>query len=154
MIPGNITKRPRAKRTKKPRHTTVTRAYGFPMEVNPQQQDRLMMWLGACWRLRNSLVSDRKGNRKENRSARQRDRNAEVHYLNRADQYRAIAEYAGRDTALSKVHSQVRQNVAVRVDEGYKRFLEALKKGDRDVGNRPTNPSWKLLSDRIVCVNW
>ena len=123
---------PRAKRTRKPRHRTVARAYDFPMQVSPGQHALLMMWLGACWRLRDDLVADRQKNRKENKVARQRDPEAPevmLHYLNRADQYKAVTEYARRDTALSKVHSQVRQNVAVRVDEGYKRFFEAVKEG-------------------------
>ena len=123
----------RAKRTKKPKHRTVTRAYDFVMEVGPKQHEKLTTWLRACWRLRNALVQDRKDNRSENRAIRRHDAKAKVRYLTLADQYKAISEYARKDTGLSGVHSQVRQNVAVRIDEGYKRFFDALKKGQTDV---------------------
>lgn len=118
---------PRAKRQNKPKHTVVTRAFCFPMEVSPKQHDRLMAHLSACWRLRNNLVYDRIRNRISCKLQKQLEQKPE--YLDRAAQYSAIPEYVRRDTALSKVHSQVRQNVAVRVDEGYKRFFDALKEG-------------------------
>lgn len=98
------------------------------MEVNAKQGARLWMHMAACWRLRNHLVEDRISDREQNK-LRKQNGETELHYLTRADQYDAIPEYVRRDTALSKVHSQVRQNVAVRVDEGYKRFFEALKEG-------------------------
>lgn len=40
-----------------------------------------------------------------------------------------LSRYVRKDTALTKLHSQVLQNVAVRVAEGYKRFFEAIKEG-------------------------
>ncbi len=122
----------RAKRTKRPKHTVVTRAFDFPMEVSAKQADRLWMWVGACWRLRNDLVADRADNRTANKLLKQQGV-TDIHYLTQPDQYTAIHEYVLHDTALSKVHSQVRQNVAVRVAEGYKRFFEALKEGKTDV---------------------
>ena len=124
-------KTPRATRRKRPRHTVVTRAYCFPMEVPARQHERFMAQLAACWRLRNGLVSDRLTNRLFCKSRKQQG--LKPAYLNRADQYRSLAKYVRQDTALSKVHSQVRQNVAVRVDEGYKRFFDALKEGKTSV---------------------
>jgi len=129
----NTSQTKRAKRTKKPKHRTVARAYDFVMEIGHKQHEKLMTRLRACWRLRNGLVRDRENNRRENKAIRQQGTEAKVRYLTRADQYKAISEYARRDTGLSLVHSQVRQNVAVRVDEGYKRFFDALKKGQTDV---------------------
>jgi len=124
-------KTPRAIRQKRPHHTVVTRAYCFPMEVPAKQHERFMAQLTACWRLRNNLVNDRLTNRLFCRSRKQQG--LKPAYLNRADQYRSLAKYVRQDTALSKVHSQVRQNVAVRVDEGYKRFFDALKEGKTSV---------------------
>ena len=123
-------KHPRAKRVKKPQHRVVTRAFDFPMMyVNAKQNDRIWMHIGACWRLRYILVADRIENRASNKLLKQQGVTEALHYLSQSDQYTAIHEYVHRDTALSKVHSQVRQNVAVRVDEGYQRFFEALKEG-------------------------
>ena len=122
----------RAKRTNNPKHRVVTRAFDFPLEVNARQNDRLWMHVGACWRLRNALVADRIRNRAANKILKQQGE-TDIRYLSKSDQYTAIHKYVRRDTALSKVHSQVRQNVAVRVDEGYKRFFEALKEGRTNV---------------------
>jgi putative transposase len=122
----------RAKRTRKPKHRVVTRAFDFPMEVNARQNDRLWMHVGACWRLRNLLVADRIDNRETNKLLKQQGE-TDLRYLTQSDQYAAIHEYVRHDTALSKAHSQVRQNVAVRVDAGYKRFFEALKEGRTNV---------------------
>ena len=124
---------PRAKRVKKPKHQVVTHAFDFPMEVNAKQNDRIWMHIGACWRLRNILVADRIKNRAANIRLKQQGLTEDLHYLCQSDQYADIIEYVSHDTALPKVHSQVRQNVAVRVDEGYKRFFEALKEGRANV---------------------
>ena len=100
------------------------------MVVEGKQHANLQQTLSACWRLRNNLVADRCANRQTNKDLRQQGADVKtLHYLNQSDQYAFIPEYARRDTALSKVHSQVRQNVAVRVNEGYNRFLDAIKKG-------------------------
>jgi transposase len=146
------TKPKRAKRKKNPKHTVITRAYDFVMEVSARQSGVIWMWLGACWRLRNGLVSDRSANRAENRElkaiAALLETEDEIlftadgsqvfaplttHYLTQADQYKAVPEYVRRDTALSKVHSQVRQNVVVRIAEGYKRYFDAVKEGRKNV---------------------
>jgi transposase len=103
------------------------------MDVNAKQNDKIWMHIDACWRLRNILVADRIENRAANKLLKQQGVTEDLHYLSQSDQYNAIHEYVRHDTALSKVHSQVRQNVAVRVDEGYKRFFEALKEGRTDV---------------------
>jgi transposase len=103
------------------------------MEVNAKQNDKIWMHIGACWRLRNILLADRIENRAANKLLKQQGVTEDLHYLSQSDQYADIIEYVSHDTALSKVHSQVRQNVAVRVDEGYKRFFDALKEGRANV---------------------
>src|SRR5664279_4197069 len=91
------------------------------------------MHIGACWRLRNILVADRIENRAANKLLKQQRLTEDLHYLSQSDQYTAIHKYVHRDTALSKVRSQVRQNVAVKVDEGDKRFFDGLKEGRANV---------------------
>jgi len=111
-------KHPRAKRVKKPKHRVVTRAFDFPMEVNAKQNDKMWMHIGACWRLRNILVADRIENRAANKLLKQQGVTEDLHYLSQSDQYADIIEYVSHDTALSKVHSQVRQNVAALQQSG------------------------------------
>jgi hypothetical protein len=123
--PANNPPEARKKRRKNPAHRTVTRAFSFPIAVSRKQADILNDHISACWRLRNYLVGDRSANRTESRLLRQLGK--ETNYLTRAGQYASIKEYRKRNMGLSKVHSQVLQNVAVRVDEGHKRFFEALK---------------------------
>jgi transposase len=77
-------------------------------------------------------MADRIDNRETNKLLKQQGE-TDLRYLTQSDQYAAIHEYVRHDTALSKAHSQVRQNVAVRVDAGYKRFFEALKEGRTNV---------------------
>lgn len=104
------------------------------MVVEAKQHDKLMQTLAACWRLRNGLVADRKSNREANKELRWQGTDVKtLHYLTQSDQYVAVLEYVRKDTALSKVHSQVRQNVAVRVETGYERFFDALKEGKTGV---------------------
>jgi putative transposase len=103
------------------------------MDVTAKQNDRIWMHIGACWRLRNILVADRIENRIANKLLKPQGVTEDIHYLSQSDQYTVIHEYVHHDTALSKVHSQVRQNVAVRVDEGYKRFFDALEEGRTNV---------------------
>ncbi len=71
------------------------------------------------------FVKARDDNRAVNRARKQNGEKTD--YLTRADQYADIHQYIKHDVGLLKVHSQVLQNVAVRVDEGYKRFFEGLK---------------------------
>ncbi len=127
----NTLNRRRSARKKNPKHTTVTRAYTFPIEVSGKQKKKLVAHLEACRRLRNRLVIDRLRNRLLNKA--RKDLGLDTHYLDRALQYDQVKKYAREDTGLSAVHSQVRQNVAVRVDEGYKRFFDAIKEGRKDV---------------------
>src|ERR1700690_3805799 len=104
-------KNPRAKRVKKPKHRVVTRAFDFPMmDVNAKQSDRIWMHIGACWRLRNTLVADRIENRAANKLLKQQGVTEDIHYLSQSDQYADIIEYVSRDIALSKVHSQFGRN--------------------------------------------
>lgn len=126
----------RAKRKKSPKHAVVMRAYRFPLSVTPNQHECLRNVLFACWRLRNRLALDRIQDRKTVKELRRAGQSAK--YLRRADQYEAVKRYATQDEGWASLHSQVRQNIAVRIDEGYKRFFDALKEGRTRV--RPPRP--------------
>jgi hypothetical protein len=104
----------RTKRTKKPK---VTRKFDSTMES--VTEGPAVMQVGAYWWLRNALVADRIDTRVRRTSI----------YLSQSDQYAAIREYVRHDTAPSKVHSQVRQNVAALMNDGYERIFDAFKEG-------------------------
>ena len=124
----------RKTRVRTPKHPVVTRAYRFPMAVSATQSAKLFSVLRCCLELRNLLVSDRIDNRAIVKEAKQSGVKPEdYHYLNRADQYKAVSLYSKQNPILSKIHSQVKQNIAHRVDEGYKRWFEALKEGRNGV---------------------
>jgi putative transposase len=106
------------------------------MTVSAQQEKKLFAALKACWCLRNRLVLDRIESREEVKKLRRQGEEAK--HLNRSDQYDAVKLYAKQNDAWAKLHSQVRQNVAVRVDEGYKRFFDALK--EARPGVKPPRP--------------
>lgn len=125
--PATSPAKKRAKRARAPKHAGETRAYRFPLDVTPAQEARLHEARFACWRLRNRLVQDRIENRDQVKAARAAGIAAA--YLTRADQYEAVKGYAKHDQDWGALHSQVRQNVAVRVDEGCRRWFEARRDG-------------------------
>lgn len=106
----------RAKRTKTPKHSTVARAYAFPLEVTETQAEKLFNVKNLCWEAREFLVAERARNRRENQLRRAAGET--VKYLTQADQYVQVALFARDDRRFAAVHSQVLQNIAVRVDEG------------------------------------
>jgi transposase len=110
----------------------VPRSYRFRLDVSPEQSAKLHSYLDACHTLRNRLVADRLENR-ELCKEQKRLGNGDAHYLSRADQYKAVSQYAKGNPTWAKLHSQVSQNVACRVEEGYRRFFEALKTGKPNV---------------------
>jgi putative transposase len=137
LLDATLNVKKRKPRIRAPKHPMVCRAYRFPLDVSEQESAKLFSTLHACWILRNMLAEDRSSNRTQCKE-RKRSGEAKPHYLNRADQYEALKLYAKQDVAWGKLHSQVRQNIAVRIDEGYKRFFEALKEGRKDV--KPPKP--------------
>lgn len=117
--------RERRARKKMPQHKWEQRAYHVLLHPNPAQEEALWRTCHGCWFLRALLVNERNTNRKENRDKKE---NGETrpHYLAHADQYKSIPGYVAQyPEQLGGIHSQVLQNVAVRVDEGTKRWLEA-----------------------------
>jgi putative transposase len=136
----------RAKRQKKPKHTTETRAYVFALDVDEQQSARLHTARAACWQVRNELTEERRANRALVRETMAKGGQGQtaagagpsVTYLTRAEQYKSVAALAAREQFYGQIHSQVLQNIAVRVDEGTKRWIEAQAQGRHHV--RPPGP--------------
>jgi hypothetical protein len=142
---GNKVKTARAKRQKKPKHPSETRAYVFALEVDEQQSGALHAVRTACWKMRNQLTEERRANRALVHEAKVKvgqKPNAQgahsITYLTRADQYKSVAALAVSEPFYAQIHSQVLQNIAVRVEEGTKRWIEALAEGRHHV--RPPGP--------------
>lgn len=127
---------PRQPRQKKPKHPGVVRAFRFALDLSPAESDKLFLIKNLCWEVRERLVAERRANRLDNRQ--RRADGLPVHYLNRDDQYRRVAQLARDDKRFAAVHSQVLQNVAVRVDEGTQRWFDARRLGRQDV--QPPGP--------------
>ena len=127
LLESTSTTKSRKTRTRTPQHPTEVRAYRFPMTVTPTQSTKLASVLEICLNLRNRLVQDRIENRVEVKKHKQAGEEAK--HTTRADQYKTVSLYSKTDSALAKLHSQVKQNIACRVDEGSKRWFEALKAG-------------------------
>ena len=137
----------RAKRKKQPKHTVTGRAYRFQIEPSTVLNKKLFAVLGLCWEARNLLAAERQENRELNRALR--DASEPVKYLTRADQYVRMALLPKSDARFKAVHSQVLQNVAVRVDEGTSRWLEALTSGRKQVA-RPDLSSEKTTAASLI----
>jgi len=130
-------KRPRAKRKKMPKHPLEMRGYRYPMDVPQAQSKTLFEVLDRCWELRNILAADRQEDRRLNRELRKAE--LPVHYLTCSEQYVRVSALLKADPKYALIHSQVAQDVADRIDEGTKRWLESLKvKGERKV----SPPGW------------
>lgn len=119
-------KRGRKPRTRHLEHLGTVRAYRFPLLVPPEQNAKLFAITALCWEIRNILVTERESNRCGNRQLKAAG--CVVHYLTRASQYVRVAQIAKEDRRFSVLHSQGLQNVAERVSEGTKRWLEAVYK--------------------------
>jgi transposase len=124
-------KKPRKQRTKPPTHAVEVRTYGFPIETSARDSDKFFRTRDLCWELRNLLTRERAENRATNRLMREAGQTAK--YLSRSDQYVRVSQLTKTDRRFAAVHSQVLQNVAQRVDEGTKRWLEAHREGRKHV---------------------
>lgn len=118
---------PRAKRIKKPKHRTEVRSYAFAMDVCGNEAAQFFRVLDVCHGVRNTLVTDQHNNRQAMRE------DASVKYLTKNDQYKKISQMFRSDPAIREIHSQVLQNIADRIDEGTKRWFDAIKEGRRHV---------------------
>jgi putative transposase len=127
---------PRAKRKKTPHHTTVTRSYRFPLEPNHTQAERLRSAVRLAGEAQNLLAEDRARNREEQRQVR--EAGGSPAYLTKADQYKRLSALQKSYRRFSRLHSQVLQVAANRIDEATKRWFEARRSGRHHV--RPPRP--------------
>jgi putative transposase len=128
--------KPRKKRTRRPKHMLVGRAFRFALGPTEAQAQCLHAMLDALHGLRDTLTIELSDERRQNRARKAAGEH--VSYMDRAALYRRTSALAEKDKALAAVHSHLRQNVAVRILEGTKRWLDALRE-DRP-GVRPPRP--------------
>lgn len=127
----------RAKRVKRPKHAGEIRAVRFAVR-HGQDCTRLHEALDLAWRLRNDLAVARAENSGHIRDAK-RSGLTPPKRLTKRDQEMTAAERRKRDPkGIGRLHSLVVKNTVDRIDEGYKRFWEALAEGRPGV--RPTRP--------------
>lgn len=125
-------KKPRAKRVKRPKHPGETRAWRFALRLG-QDVSALHQALDIAWTLRNDLAAARGENGMAIREAK-RDGRKPPPRLTKRDQEMALAERRKREPChAGRLHSLVVKNIADRIDEGWKRFWEALAEGRPNV---------------------
>lgn len=106
------------------------RAYHFRVEAIPGESARLHQTLTLAWELRNQQAVLLEENRQEAKAAKLQGEAPK--YLNALDLKKLVA---GKrlDPKFSALHSQVRQDLSLRVSEGQQRWFEALKEGRHQV---------------------
>lgn len=125
-------KKPRARRRKMPKHRVETRAWRFALRLD-QDLSVLHAALDIAWSLRNDLAAERRENGRAIRAARAAGITPPARVTKRY-QEQALAERRKRDAAgAGRLHSLVVKNIADRVDEGWRRFWEALGEGRKGV---------------------
>ena len=130
-------KKPRAKRVKRPKHPGEVRAWRFALRLD-QDVSALHRALDTAWALRNELAAARRENGRAIRDAKQAGV-APPARLTKRDQELVLAERRRRDPeGAGALHSLVVKNIADRIDEGWKRFWDALK--ERRPNVRPPKP--------------
>ena len=119
----------RKKRARYPKHTCIIRTYKFAMAVSESKQLKLFSTCDTTLSVRNRLVLLQNEEREANRLLKQQGREDEVSWTNNAAMDKLVSEWAKAEPALAQVHSHVLQDVVDRVDEGTKRWLDALRNG-------------------------
>jgi transposase len=130
-------KKPRAKRVKRPKHPGEVRAWRFALRLD-QDVSALHRALDTAWALRNELAAARRENGRAIRDAKQAGVVPPAR-LTKRDQELVLAERRRQDPeGAGALHSLVVKNIADRIDEGWKRFWDALK--ERRPNVRPPKP--------------
>lgn len=120
--------------TKRRKHSkcgsTTLRAYHFRLETNSEQFGKLHDVLDLACDLKNQLVVTLEASRQAGRAAKLRGE--EPQYLSAFELKKQVAGQC-LDPKFLALHSQVRQELSMRVTEGQSRWFEALKEGRRHV---------------------
>lgn len=130
-------KKPRAKRFRKPKHPGEIRAWRFALRLN-QDTRPLHEALDLAWSLRNDVARERYENAQEIRRARKEGLEPPKRLSKRDQEIRLADRRRLEPQAAGALHSLVVKNIADRIDEGWKRFWDALREGRPNV--RPPRP--------------
>jgi putative transposase len=96
----------------------MIKTYQYRIYPTKRQTTTLQGMLEECCWLYNHLLADRKTTYEETKKG-----------LSRFDQIKTLVSLKEQRPALTQVHSQVLQNVAVRVDLAFKAFFRRVKQG-------------------------
>ena len=96
----------------------MRKTFKFRIFPTHKQETLLLNTLEQCRRLYNHLIEERKRSWEEEKKS-----------LSLYDQINTFPTLKGRVPELSIVHSQALQNVAVRIDLGFKAFFRRIKQG-------------------------
>jgi hypothetical protein len=113
----------------KPGSTTM-RGFHFRIEANTAGARKLHQALDLGLELRNDQAMALESSRQEARAAKLRGE--EPHYLSAFELKKMVAGDC-LHPKFAALHSQVRQDISMRVTEGQKRWFEAMKQGRRHV---------------------
>ena len=123
-------KKLRKKRTKFPKHRYVVRAFKFAMDV---AQARSKPLFGACdglLILRNRLVDLKADERRANAKLVVEGRDAEAKWLTTGEIFALVSAWSKEEGCpFSGLHAHMLQDVVDRVEEGTRRWHDALKAG-------------------------
>jgi len=114
----------------------MRRAFKYRLYPTRDQERQLREWLGLCRELYNAALEERRDARKQGVS---------VKY---ADQSRQLPEIKRLRPECARIHSQVFQNVLVRLNWAFERFFERIKRGAK-----PGYPRFKG-ADRYQSLTW
>ena len=118
-------KKSRAKRVKKPEHPGEIRAWRFALRLD-QDVSALHDALDIAWKLRNDIAAARIENSRAIRQAK-REGLTPPPRLTKRDQEMALANRRRQEPdGAGRLHSLVVKNIVDRIDEGCKRFWDAV----------------------------
>lgn len=141
-------KKPRAPKSKKPKHPGEVRAWRFAVRID-QDTTPLHRALDIAWQLRNDIAADRIENDQAIREAKREGREPPPRLTGRAQEMVLAARRKSEPDGAGLLHSQVVKNIADRVDEGWKRFWDARAEGRADI--RPPRP---VKRERYRSLTW
>ncbi len=98
----------------------MRKTFQFRLFPSKRQEKLLRQTLGECQWLYNKLLADRKREYEEHKQS-----------LTLYDQHAQTTKYKQQRPSLQHVHSQVLQNVAVRLDLAFKAFFRRVKAGEQ-----------------------
>lgn len=125
-------KKPRAKRIKRPKHPGEVRAWRFALRLD-QDVSALHRALDVAWSLRNDIAAARVENGRAIRTARRDGLTAPARLTKREQEIGMAERRKLEPTHAGCLHSLVVKNLVDRIDEGWKRFWEALAEGRPNV---------------------